>query len=61
MIVIDRNRCVGCGHCTAIRISLKCIKEQDGYELYEEPPEADMGFIERSMAECWAHCIDLVK
>lgn len=61
MIVIDRNRCVGCGHCAAIRISLKCIKEQDGFEFYEEPPEADMDFIERSMAECWSHCIDLVR
>lgn len=61
MIVIDRNKCSGCGHCASIRISLKCIKEQDGYEMYEEPAASDMNFVERAMAECYSHCIYLLQ
>lgn len=61
MIVIDRNKCSGCGHCTSIRITLNCIKDQNNIEVYEEPPESDMAFVERAMAECWSHCIYLQK
>lgn len=61
MIVIDRNNCAGCGHCGAIRITLECIEDKDGIEVYNEPPESDMDFVERSVAECWAHCIHIVK
>lgn len=58
MIVIDRNRCCGCGHCAAIRITLKCIKDVDNIEYYEEPPEQDNDYIDRAIQECWSNCID---
>lgn len=61
MIVIDRNKCSGCGRCASIRITLQCLRDQDNFEVYAEPPESDMAFVERVMAECYSHCIYLHK
>ena len=59
MIVIDRTRCVGCGHCNAMVTIFKCIKATSEYELYEEPPRQDRDYVQRVMRECMAHCIYL--
>lgn len=59
MIVIDRDRCVSCGHCNAMVMTFNCIKIQDQYEFYEEPPAQDRDYVLRIMKECWAHCITL--
>ncbi len=59
MIVIDRSRCMGCGHCNALVTTFKCIQSNPEYELYEEPPAQDRDYVQRIMRECWAHCIYL--
>ena len=59
MIVIDRTRCVGCGHCNAMVTTFKCIQANSEYELYEEPPRQDRDYVLRIMRECMAHCIYL--
>ncbi len=60
MVVIDRNKCCGCGHCIAIRMSLDLVKTKDNVEFYESPKEGtDQSFVERCMEECWSKCIYL--
>lgn len=59
MIVIDRSKCVSCGHCNAMVMTFNCIQINGELEFYEEPPRQDRDYVLGIMRECWAHCITL--
>ncbi|MBQ0079813.1 MAG: 4Fe-4S binding protein [Eubacterium sp.] len=61
MVVIDRNRCIGCGKCAAMRILLPQLKDKDNIEYYQDPIDKDIAFVENIMRECWANCIFIYK
>ena len=61
MVVIDRNRCCGCGKCASMVILLPSLGGKDLFEFYQDPVGSDIDFVENIMKECWAGCIFYLK
>lgn len=61
MLIIDRNKCCGCGRCAAIRMCLDEIEDKNGIEVYTEPEPKDLDFVHKLIAECWSGCIVLTS
>ena len=49
MVVIDRNRCCGCGKCASMVILLPSLGGKDLFEFYQDPVGSDIDFVENIM------------
>jgi ferredoxin len=61
MIRIDRNRCVGCGHCEFVRMNLPRTKIEEGVEYYEDPCLEDRQIVENAISDCWGRCVEIIR